>query len=130
VLRAYVDTRLAALDPQQRAEAITRSEEILQELWSRADSAASGNPNSEAVALYVAALNEVIDDHTKSLVAGIVARIPVSLWIGLYMIVSLTLMLVGLQCSYGERRNLIALTLLVLVFSAVVYLAVDLDRSL
>jgi hypothetical protein len=129
LLREYVDTRLAAINREQVAEAITRSEEIHQELWSRADRVASANPTSEAVGLYVAALNEVIDVHTKRVVADIVARIPVSLWIGLYVIVTLSLMLVGLQSSYGERRNFIALTLLVLEFSAVVYLAIDLDRS-
>jgi len=129
LLREYVDTRLSAIEPGQIAGAISRSEEIHQELWSMADRVAVANPDSAIVALYVTSLNEMIDVHTDRVVAGIVARIPVSLWLGLYVIVSLTLMLVGLQSSYGERRNFIALTLLVLVFSAVVYLAIDLDRS-
>ncbi|MGF1470281.1 MAG: hypothetical protein ACFB50_00890 [Rubrobacteraceae bacterium] len=129
LLREYVDTRLLAIEPGQLSEAIARSEEIQQELWTRSDAVATANPNSEIVALYVDSLNETIDANTKRVVAGVVARIPVSLWLGLYVVIILALMLVGLQSSYGERRNLIALTLLVLVFSAVVYLAIDLDRS-
>lgn len=105
LLREYVDTRLAAVEPGQLTETITRSEEIHQELWNRADTVATANPNSEIVSLYVDSLNETIDAHTKRVVAGVVARIPVSLWLGLYVIVMLALMLVGLQSSYGERRN-------------------------
>jgi len=128
LLRDYVDMRLAALDPARRLEARTRSEEIHRELWSRAEAAARARPDSEVVALYIQALNEVIDVHTMRVVAVLSSRIPSSIWLGVIVVVILTMVLVGLHSSYGERENWPGLILLTLVFAAVFTLIIDLDR--
>lgn len=128
LLREYVDVRLEALDPTKLAAARARSEQIHSELWSRAEVIARDNTQSPVVALYIQSLNEVIDLHTKRTVATLSSRIPGSIWYGVYAVATLTMLLVGLQSSYGERRNWLGLIVLVLVFSVVLALIVDLDR--
>jgi hypothetical protein len=128
LLREYLDLRLAALDPAQRAAAIARSEEIHGELWRRAESAAGQEP-TPIVGLYVSALNEVIDLHTERLNAELGIRVPPSLVLGLYGVAVLTMMLVGVHNGYRERRNLIALTVMVLILALVFLLILELDRS-
>ncbi len=53
--------------------------------------------------------------------------IPASLWLGIHGVAILTMVLVGLQTSYGERRNWLSLIVLV-VFALVLTMIVDLDR--
>ncbi len=89
---------------------------------------ARDNLQSPVVALYIETLNDLIDIHTKRTVAVLSSRIPGSLWLGIYGVALLTMLLVGLQTSYGERRNWLSILVLVLVFSVVLTLIVDLDR--
>ena len=130
LLREYVGIRLDAVDPAKLAEARVRSEQIHTQLWSRAEVVARANIQSPLVALYVESLNEMIDIHTKRAVAVLSSRLPGSLWLGIYSVAFLTMMLVGLQSSYGERQNWLSLVVLVLVFAVVLTLIVDLDRPL
>ena len=91
---------------------------------------ARANLQSPLVALYVQSLNEMIDIHTRRAVAVLNSRLPSSLWLGIYGVAFLTMVLVGLQSSYGERQNWLSLVVLVLVFAVVLTLIVDLDRPL
>lgn len=128
LLREYTDLRLAALDPAQRAAAITRSEEIHNELWSRAEAIAVESP-WPTIGLYIASLNEVIDRHAERVAVGLDIRIPPTVLLGLYIVAMFTTFLVGLQSGYGERRNYLAMVVLVLILSVVFFLIVDLDRA-
>lgn len=130
LLREYVEMRLVALDPARFDEARARSEEIHAELWTRAEMAGAANRQSPITALYIESLNQMIDTHTKRLIAVTGSRIPASIWMGLYVISTLTMVLVGLQSSFSEQRNWLGVILLILVFSAVMALIVDLDRPL
>ncbi len=80
------------------------------------------------VALFITALNETIDLHTVRYTAVTAARLPSSLFFGLYAVTFLAMLLVGMQASYGPRQNVLALVVLALVFAAVMLLIVDLDR--
>lgn len=129
LLSEYVDTRLAPVrDPSKLDEALARSEQIQIALWLQLEPIARDNPASQVVALYIETLNDMIDVHTKRAVAVTSSRIPGSLWLSIYTIAMLTMVLVGLQTSYGERRNWLSLIVLVVVFSLVLTLIVDLDR--
>jgi hypothetical protein len=55
LLREYTDLRLAALDPAQLAAAITRSEEIHNELWASAEAIAVESP-LPTISLYISSL--------------------------------------------------------------------------
>ena len=129
LLREYVDLRLAAVDMQDLSQALARAEEIHTALWSHAESLARADPESEMVALFITSLNETIDLHEVRYVAATAARLPSALWFGLYAVTFLTMLLVGMQASYGPRQNILALVVLALVFAAVMLLIVDLDHA-
>ena len=128
LLREYVDRRLEALDPTKIVQAITRSEEIHAELWTRAETLAKES-SSPTLALYIASLNEVIDLHTDRIHVSLVARIPWAIVLGLFLMALLSLGLVGLHAGYAERRNPVAMLAFVLTLSVVLLLIVDLGRG-
>ena len=128
LLREYVDMRLAALEPEQTVAAINRSEEIHNELWARAEQVAIESP-LPTVSLYISSINNLIDIHTDRIIYGIDIRVPVTILLGLYLVALFAMFLVGMQSGYAEKRNYIALVVLVLILSVVFLLIVDLDRS-
>ena len=128
LLREYVDQRLAARDRAKVAQAIARSEEIHNELWTRAEALARED-SSPTLPLYLSALNDVIDLHTDRINVELVARVPWAIVLGLFLMAVLTMGLVGLHAGYSETRNLIALIAFVVTLSVVFLLIVDLSRS-
>ena len=129
LLREYTDLRLAAhLDPAQLAAVITRSEEIHNELWASAEVLAVESP-LPTISLYISAVNEVIDLHAERVAVGVDIRIPPTVLLGVYIVALFTMFLVGVQSGYGEKRNYVALVVLVLILSVVFLLIVDLDRA-
>jgi hypothetical protein len=129
LLREYVDIRLAALERANLEMAGIRSEQIHNELWQRAEVVARQDP-TPTIALYISALNEMIDVHTERVSVTLGIRIPPTILLGVYVVALLTMFLVGMQSGYNENCNFIALVLLVLILSVVLYVIVDLDRSL
>lgn len=127
-LREYVDTRLQAIDPSMISQVLVRSEEIQNELWTRVEALAKES-SSPTLALYISALNEVIDLHTDRVNVALVARLPWSIVLGLFLMAVLALVLVGIHASYTEKRNPIALFVFVLTLSVVFLLIVDLGRG-
>jgi hypothetical protein len=125
LLREYVDLRLAAVEPGKFAQARARSEEIHNELWSRAELIA--DPGSDPISLYIDAVNEIINVHTQRVVAATL-RIPTTIWFVLYFGMMLSMLMVGFDNGLQGTRSIIVLVALVLVFSAVMLLMVDLDR--
>lgn len=128
LLREYVDLRLAALDRAQRAAAVARSEQIHSELWSLAVEVARESP-TPTTALYVSALNEVIDLHAVRLNMELGIRVPPVIVLGLYLVAMFTMVLIGIHGSYAEKRNLLALAVMIVILSVVFLLVVELDRS-
>ncbi len=127
-LREYVNLRLEALDRAARVAAITRSEQIHDELWLMAEEVANENP-TPTIALYLASLNEVIDLHTERVNAELGYRVPPIIVMGLYVVAVMTMILIGVYDSYREKHNLMALIMVVLVVSVVFFVIIDMDRS-
>ncbi len=128
LLREYVDLRLAALDRAQRTAAVARSERIHSELWSLAVEFARESP-TPTTALYISALNELIDLHAKRLNMELGIRVPPVIVFGLYLVAMFTMVLIGIHGSYAEKRNLLALAVMIVILSVVFLLVVELDRS-
>lgn len=129
LLREYVDLRLTAFGGSPLpSQSQARSEQIQYALWRRAEPAARADSQSSVLPLYAEALNDVINVHTQRTVATVSSRLPGDLWAGIYIVALLSMWLVGLQVSYSERRNWLSLVILVVVFSLVLTLIVDLDR--
>ena len=128
LLREYTDVRLAALDPEQRAAAVARSEEIHDELWAIVKAIAVESP-LPTIALYIESVNEVIDLHAERVAFGVDIRLPPFLLLGAYVVALFTTFLVGVQSGYGEEHSYLAQFVMVLILSVVLLLIVDLDRA-
>ena len=78
--------------------------------------------------LYIQSLNEVIDLHSKRVVAGLRSRVPGAIWISLYLLAVLAMSAMGYQQGLTSTKRSLAVMALVLAFSLVLMLIVDLDR--
>ena len=128
LFREYVDMRLVAVRAGNARTAIARSEEIQDRLWNLAEALGRDNP-TPTMSLYLSALNEVIDLHTERLSAERDFRLPLPILLGLLGVSFLTMVLMGITDSYHERRNRIALIVLVVILSLAFLLIIELDRS-
>lgn len=127
LLREYVDVRLEGVQSGKVNEAIVKSEELQNRLWSQAV-AATEKDRSPITGLFVVSLNEVIDLHATRVMAGLRSRVPGVIWIVLYLLAILTMVIIGYHSGLAHSRRSIAMIALVLGFSSVLYLIADLDR--
>lgn len=128
LLLEYADQRVAAIDENQLPDAITRSVEIQQELWARAQEIVRNGDHSDTTSEYVSSLVDVIELHDQRIAAGEV-RVPPWILVTLYFIAFLSMLLVGLQSGHAKARSIVALAILILCLSAVLYLIMELDRA-
>ena len=127
LLREYVDVRLEAVQSGKLDQALVKSEELHNRLWSLAI-AATEKDRSPITGLFVASLNEVIDLHAKRVMAGLRSRVPGVIWVVLYVLAVLAMVMMGYHSGLVHSRRSIAVIVLVLGFSSVLYLIADLDR--
>jgi hypothetical protein len=127
LLREYVDVRLEAVQPGKLDQAMVRSEELHNRLWAQAV-AVTEKDRSPITALFVSSLNEVIDLHAKRVMAGLRSRVPGVIWIVLYVLAILAMVMMGYHSGLAHSRRSIAVIALIIGFSSVLYLIVDLDR--
>jgi len=126
LLREYVDVRLQAAQQQNLDEAIAKSEQLHERLWSTAI-AASQKERSPTTNLFVTSLNDVINLHAVRL-QRVRGRVPSVIWLVLYMLLSLTMVMIGYQQGLTGAKRSLAVIALVLGFSTVLFLIADLDR--
>ena len=133
LLREYVKVRLEAA---VRLEAprvgdintlIAESVEIHNLLWAQVSSAAREGPNTNT-SLMIQSINDVIDMHEKRLTDALRNRIPDTVWIALAAIAALTMITLGTQIGFTERRRLVAVIPLIMAFAMLMTLVVDLNR--
>ena len=127
LLRQYTQARLEAADASGRDRAIARSEQIQVPLWTVTASSAATSP-TPTVALFVAAVNEVIDMHARRLAAALRNPIPPAIFITLYAVAVLVLGALGYARGLTADRSAVATGILSLVLAVVILLILDLDR--
>ena len=127
LLREYVDVRLkGVLDPGELPRALARSEELQDQLLSRA--VALGREIPALAPAYTQATIQMIDLHSKRVTAAVSNRIPVPIWVALYCLLVLAMGLAGYHAGIAGRRSFVAMITVVLMFAAVISLIADLDR--
>ena len=129
LLREYVDVRLEAMEPGQAEAAIARSEEIQLDLWRSAEDVVIATGGSDVYALYLESVNGVIELHSQREIAAFYTRLGESLLLALFGLTVLGMFILGFGNSMDNKRSMIALVTLILVFGSVLYLIMDLDRS-
>ena len=128
LFREYVDVRLEGVQqPGKLDEAIARSEELQNRLWSQAVAAAE-KERSPMTSLFLQSLNQVIDLHATRLMAGLRSRVPAVIWIVLYLLGFLSMVMLGYNNGLTSSKRSIAVIALILGFSLVLVLIADLDR--
>ena len=127
LLREYVEARLQGAQAGQVAQAIAKSEELHGRLWAQA-MAAVEKDRSPIASIFIQSLNEVIDLHAKRVMVGLRSRVPGAIWMGLYLLAVLSMMAMGYHEGLTSTKRSLAMVALVLAFSAVLILIVDLDR--
>lgn len=127
LLREYVDLRIEAVQTGKVDQALARSEELHNRLWSQAI-AATEKDRSPITGLFVQSLNEVIDLHTERVMKGLRSRVPGVIWTVLYVLAFLAMVIMGYHSGLANTRRSLAVIALILGFSSVLYLIIDLDR--
>jgi hypothetical protein len=130
ILKAYVDNRVAlARQLKDIDAAIAESEALQRQLWGHVIQVARADLDSDIGALFVDAVNTVIDLHTTRITVALEYHIPLRIWVGLLSVTILAMIAVGYQFGLSGRRNVLIAIVLALAFSAVVLIIVDLDRA-
>lgn len=130
LLIEYVDSRVYAIEmgsAKEMKHVMVRSLEIHALLWELVASAAKREPNLYAM-LVLQSINDVIDMHQSRLTAGFYNRIPYSVWFVLLAISALTMMTMGAQARLAKSRRLAAVIPLILAFTTLTEVVLDLDR--
>lgn len=117
---------------QKLAEGLRISEQIQKDLWLLALEVGgdiSGNQvNIEENSMLKASVLALIDIHYTRLHAGLMNRIPLTIWMTLYLMAILSMVIMGYQAGLTEKRSPVATITLAIAFSAVIILISDLDR--
>ena len=128
LLREYVPLRIDSADRALLEADFTRSDEIQGELWAIVEPLARSLPGSPVLAIYIEALNDMIDLGESRLNAIVYARVPETIVWLLFIGSSLTLGMFGFHAGLTRRRSLVGAVVLVVVLGAVITLVVDIDR--
>ena len=132
LIREYVQLRANAVNAQdlkKLSSAIQPSLEIQRELWDITVEARSLSKNV-SLNLYISTLNDLIDTHSKRQTAAIVNRFPPTLWLTLTFLGVMSTVMMGFISGLHGRRSRLATTSLLVAFSVVIVLIVDLDRPI
>jgi hypothetical protein len=128
LLREYTDVRLDAATGAPIVTVLRRSDQIHQQIWSEAVAAAAADPRSVPVGLFVQSLNELIDLHAARVMAALRSRLPLTVWIVLFAVGLLAFFTMGYQAGLTTPSRSPVTMVLALVFGAVIWLVMDLDR--
>lgn len=129
LLREYVDLRVQMVRTGNLSDALTRSEDLQEKLWSRGVAVAEKAPSSIMTGLFLQSLNEVIDLHAKRVLVGLRSRLPFAIWFALFALSLIGMSSMGYQAGLAATRRTPAMMLLALAFASILLLVVDLDRA-
>jgi len=129
LLEEYAAQRLLFSELDTHAQGRARSEALHVELWALVEQMVAGETPNPVMALYISSLNETIDLHANRVAAITSARVPYTLYVVMYLTAALALMMLGFHSGITGQRDWIVTVVLIIVFSAVMLLIIDLDRS-
>lgn len=129
LLAEYVEIRVDfANDATNVLTLITRSQEILDNLWIYTERLAEQDRSSEVYALFTQSVNDLVDNYNHRITMSLEYRIPsVILWI-LFIIASLSFLTLGYQFGISGKGSFMINLMLAIVFAVVMFLILTLDR--
>lgn len=78
--------------------------------------------------MFMASVLALTDIHYTRVHSAVMNRIPITIWVTLYLMAALAMIIMGYQAGLTDRRSPVATITLALAFSAVIILITDLDR--
>ena len=138
LLRDYVDLRSGKFKSNlpgfsdKVAELLGISEQIQKDLWLMAANSSQNNKKDLAKnaqsSMFMASVLALTDIHYTRVHSAVMNRIPITIWVTLYLMAALAMIIMGYQAGLTDRRSPVATITLALAFSAVIILITDLDR--
>lgn len=129
MLTEYTDIRIElALDQSNLDSAMSRSEQILDELWDYAEVLAGKDRSSEIYALYTTSVNDLITNYNQRISMTLEYRIPVAIFTILYVITFLSMFSLGYFFGISGKGSFRINVLLAIIFTMVMFLIIALDR--
>ena len=131
LLEEYLRIRIvAAENPEKIKETISRSDAIQKEIWSIVTSLIHELPRTDPVdALFVDAINEMLDIQTNRIAANFSYRIPTTIWIALFVLAMFSFFSVGYLLGMAKQTNWYIILMLSLAFTAIIMVIIDLDSG-
>ncbi|AKF08658.1 hypothetical protein DB32_005807 [Sandaracinus amylolyticus] len=127
LLREYVDTRTPrALEDVDAA--MRRSGALHRRLWAEAVTAARLDPRSEPTALFVTALNDVIDLHEERVTVALRQRLPAPVFLTLIGVALLGMSVLGYGAGVTNARATLPIVAFAVAVATVMVVIVELDR--
>jgi hypothetical protein len=123
-IRLDVAKRIPSSDEMDAA--LVRSTAIQEELWQRAGEVVLNNNAMVPTGLYITALNEMIDDQERRLIA-IQNRVPAVVIFGVYGIGLIAVSFVGYTVGLEKQSSRLQVCVLSLVIALVLLLIMDLN---
>jgi hypothetical protein len=138
LLREYIELRSVGKlgdekgTEQDLAESLRVSEQIQKDLWLLAVQAGGYKSKNLAAternSMLMASVLALTDIHYTRVHSAVMNRIPLTIWITLYLMAVLSMIIMGYQAGLTGKRSPVATITLALAFSAVIILISDLDR--
>jgi hypothetical protein len=129
MLQEYLDLRLrAALGQESLPHALARTQELQDELWSRATALGQETPPIPVAAPFAQALIQMFEVNSRRVAAGVHGGIPSTIWFALYCVTALAITITGYRAGISGQRSMGVTVVLALAFAAVFHLIADLDR--
>jgi hypothetical protein len=133
LLTDYVQARLhltsgSTVGHEELSQSLASAESIHRRLWDIAVVNAERDMNSDVAALYIEALNQVMDVHASRLAIGVRMRLPFGIWVVLYSLTMLGMVSMGYHAGIADSKRSNATWVLAVSFAMVITLIAALDR--
>jgi hypothetical protein len=133
LFKRYVDLRIDVTEAHDKE---LNTKEILRELndeqyklWNMAVVNARLDMNSDVAALYIESLNDMFNQQALRIAVGVQARIPMAIWILLYLLVFIGMFAAGYQASISSSSKKSWLTpIMLILFCSLIIIIASLDR--
>ena len=128
LLREYAALRAQSLTPTTALRAVEQAERMHIEMWKQGRAIALANPGSEAMALLLEALGDVIVVHEARIATVLYQRLSTTLLLCLYALSILSMVGLGYKCGLSHSRGTFSVGSLAIATSIFLLLIVDLER--
>jgi hypothetical protein len=133
LFRTYIDTIVLAgktgtvQSSVDLAAEIRKANSIGRQIWEIAVADVRAGDTTDISALYVDSLNHMNDVLATRIAVAVGSRLPMELWIMLYLLVGLAMFAVGYQTAIAKSQRTWMMIVLALSFSVVIVLIAALD---